>query len=302
MKEPRRWLDDARDLSALERRALAAAERVTAPEGSKRQVWMALSAALPLAPPLPEVSPLPSSDAAGLAGAAGTGSAAELGSVTVGTKTVLAVSALKAVGVGFALGAAAVGGSTWLGSSTEGRVSAPPPAVSTTRNAAPASERPMQARPPLPEPLPATSMEARLLSPSRAGAAPSPLPSATAHVERVEPGAARAAFPDAPAPVVTAPPIAGAVAPALDRARLESQRVAEARRALRTGNPRAALALLESVVREFPNGVLVQEREALSIDALLSCGERAAARARALDFVTRYPGSPHTLAVRRALE
>jgi outer membrane protein assembly factor BamD (BamD/ComL family) len=88
----------------------------------------------------------------------------------------------------------------------------------------------------------------------------------------------------------------------LDRARLESQRVAEARGLLRAGNPGQALRLLAAVGAEFPDGVLVQEREALIIDALLSSGQREKARQRAQDFVNRYPGSPHTLSAQRALQ
>jgi hypothetical protein len=115
----------------------------------------------------------------------------------------------------------------------------------------------------------------------------------------VDPSAARAAFPE-PVQAAASPP-APAPASARDRARLESQRVAEARALLHAGDPRGALALLHSVASEFPNGVLVQEREALTVDALLASGDRDSARQRASDFVQRYPDSPHAPAVQRAL-
>jgi outer membrane protein assembly factor BamD (BamD/ComL family) len=127
------------------------------------------------------------------------------------------------------------------------------------------------------------------------------MPDSAPALKHVDPSAARAAFPDVPP--VTAPAQAAAAPPAseLDRARLESRRVAEARSQLRAGNARGALSLLQAIAVEFPSGVLVQEREALTIESLLSCGEQAAARTRALDFLRRYPGSPHTHSVQRAL-
>jgi hypothetical protein len=116
--------------------------------------------------------------------------------------------------------------------------------------------------------------------------------------------ASRAAFPDATATDPSLSPAAPEPLPSslVDRARLESQRVAEARGLLRAGAPGAALTLLERVAREFPNGVLAQEREALSVEALLASGQRERARAAARAFLEHYANSPHSAAVRRALE
>jgi hypothetical protein len=82
----------------------------------------------------------------------------------------------------------------------------------------------------------------------------------------------------------------------------ESQRVAEARTLLRAGRASDALATLQSLERDEPNGLLAQEREALSIQALAALGQRAAARQRAAAFTQRYPDSPHLAVVRRAAE
>lgn len=80
----------------------------------------------------------------------------------------------------------------------------------------------------------------------------------------------------------------------------EAELVAAARLAL--GNdPRRALALTDEAAREFPEGALVQEREALSIRALAQTGELDAARTRASTFLERYPRGPHAAAVRRAV-
>jgi hypothetical protein len=51
-----------------------------------------------------------------------------------------------------------------------------------------------------------------------------------------------------------------------------------------------------------PNSTLVQEREALAIEALGALGELATARERAARFLARYPASPHAEVVRRMLD
>jgi hypothetical protein len=82
----------------------------------------------------------------------------------------------------------------------------------------------------------------------------------------------------------------------------ESQRVARARQLLRASRPGEALGVLGEIARDFPNGELTQEREALSIEALLLAGDRAGARQRAQAFLARYPTSPHAPVARRALQ
>jgi outer membrane protein assembly factor BamD (BamD/ComL family) len=71
---------------------------------------------------------------------------------------------------------------------------------------------------------------------------------------------------------------------------------------LRAGQASDALKTLQSLERDEPNGLLQQEREALSIQALAALGQRDAARKRAAVFAQRYPASPHLSAVRRAAE
>jgi len=82
----------------------------------------------------------------------------------------------------------------------------------------------------------------------------------------------------------------------------ESQRVAAARSLLRSGRASDALAALQALERDEPNGLLAQEREALAIQALAALGQRAAASQRAAAFTQRYPDSPHLAVVRRAAE
>ena len=81
----------------------------------------------------------------------------------------------------------------------------------------------------------------------------------------------------------------------------ESRMVLEARNALRSGDPGAALRLLEAARIAFPDGGLVQEREALTIEALARSGQREVASRRAEAFLRDYPKSPHAADVRRSI-
>jgi outer membrane protein assembly factor BamD (BamD/ComL family) len=79
----------------------------------------------------------------------------------------------------------------------------------------------------------------------------------------------------------------------------EAHAVLAARAALRSGNPEAALRELSDARASFPRGALVQEREALTIEALARTGQSGAASARAQAFLHRFPRSPHGDDVRR---
>jgi outer membrane protein assembly factor BamD (BamD/ComL family) len=79
----------------------------------------------------------------------------------------------------------------------------------------------------------------------------------------------------------------------------EAHAVLAARAALRSGNPAAALRELSDARALFPRGALVQEREALTIEALARTGQSGAASARAQAFLSRFPRSPHADDVRR---
>jgi hypothetical protein len=72
----------------------------------------------------------------------------------------------------------------------------------------------------------------------------------------------------------------------------ESDLLGRAHAALRS-DPARALALADEHRRKFPNGVLVQEREVLSIEALERLGRHADAVSRADRFLRNFPGSAH---------
>lgn len=108
--------------------------------------------------------------------------------------------------------------------------------------------------------------------------------------------------PTQPAPTASAEPVApatsdpvpqptakGAAAPP---AQTESQLLDAARGAL-ASNPSRALSLARRHAQLFPNGVLVQEREVIAIEALKRQGKGGAAQERAQSFDRKYPNSPH---------
>lgn len=79
----------------------------------------------------------------------------------------------------------------------------------------------------------------------------------------------------------------------------ETEAVLAARQALRSNDPTKALRLLEQARQKFRNGVLTEEREALTIDALARSGNRSRAEERAKAFLIAHPRSPHASDVQR---
>jgi hypothetical protein len=86
-----------------------------------------------------------------------------------------------------------------------------------------------------------------------------------------------------------------------EAARAEARLVGAAREALQHGDPGRALVVLEETQRRFPDGILLQEREALSISALAAVGRKAEAASRASVFLRAFPNSPHAERVRTAV-
>lgn len=95
--------------------------------------------------------------------------------------------------------------------------------------------------------------------------------------------------PPAPAPAARSVP-APKDMPSLDA---ELALLRAAREALGRGEPAAALPSLERHRREFPGGVLVEERMLLRAQALCELGRSAEARASAAELVRAFPSSPH---------
>jgi hypothetical protein len=126
------------------------------------------------------------------------------------------------------------------------------------------------------------------------GAEPAPLaPAAVEPAERAAPVAAPSRAADRP------PKITDDARTRNDLLSLESRMLTEARAELHAGDPRAALQTLERLRARSPRGVLVQEREVLTIQVLSALGDRAAAKRKAKEFLEAHPESPHTAQLRR---
>jgi len=97
------------------------------------------------------------------------------------------------------------------------------------------------------------------------------------------------------------PPPRAALPPRAANPEAELQLVSRAQRALEP-EPRRALALAEEHAASYPRGLFTQEREMLAIQALLKLKQRAAAVARAKEFLANYPTSPHARHLRPLVE
>jgi hypothetical protein len=284
MNDPRRLLEDA-SLSDVERRSLSAALSDEPPSELVSEVWSGIGAAI-------------GSGAAGAA-AAGVGqTGAKAGAASV-AGTGGKVALVKALVVGVTVGAVTAGGAVALAPSP------PQPVASAAASA------------PVPAPRPETARRGREgANTPQVIAEPSALPelrgrrpaAPSVTASSVAPAASDAVHGESSASSVAgfdtrgATPAAQASGPAdTDRARAEARLVGEARDALRQHDAAGALAVLGATERRFPDGILLQEREALTISALAELGRSSEASARARAFLRAFPSSPHAERVRRAV-
>jgi hypothetical protein len=273
MTDPKRWLDEGGGGTAEERALLESGRDARMPSGQRKRVWLGIAAG---------VAGVGASAGTAAGGAIGHGTAAKgtlslLFSGAAG-KTVLAVALLGGAGIGVtalrtglrpaATSPAARAPSQERTETHEsGQAVIPSPAAVDTAEASATA----------PEPRPRTTGPARGVSKSP------PLPSAPA--DDVAPPRTE------PAPEMRA----------TSRLREESAAVVAARRTLLSGDATEALRMLDRLRADFPNGALVQEREALAVRALVESGQKEAARARGEAFLRAFPRSPHGAEVRALL-
>jgi hypothetical protein len=289
MTDPKRWLDEGGGGTAEERDLLESGRNVTMPSALRKRVWLGIAAGV-----------------AGVGASAGTAAgeaigqgAASKGTLSLllsgaGAKTVLAVALLGGAGIG----------------------------VTALRSKEPATPPANASHTPSPDPVeareavePAVTQPSAVDNSEATGAAPAPT-TATApeHKLRAQ-GASQSTATSAPrsaarstsAPaassegVAPAPEARAAEAPPASRLREESAAVVAIRKTLVAGDPAEALRLLERARAEFPNGALVQEREALTVRALAESGRKDAARKRGEAFLRAFPRSPHAAEVRELI-
>ncbi len=206
--------------------------------------------------------PPPGGGGGGAGGASGAGAG---GSALTGA-TLTGARAIAAIAATFAIGVAT------------GVVVAPsvsPPPITPATMLAPQAASAARSEPP---PAPRASSEPPLPAVS-VGSLPSAI--TTAKVARTE-------TPEAPAPSARG---LGAERSLLDIAR----------GALARGEGAEALAAVDRHGREYPDGALVEEREALAVKALVALGRRDEARARAQRFEQRFPNGLMLRAVKGAI-
>lgn len=142
------------------------------------------------------------------------------------------------------------------------------------------------------------------LSKKAADAVPPPTSEAPSSALATTTGPAAQPEPMPPAPSRLAPTLADPPAPLTGTRRSASPAIAsnealaqerrlldEARHALEREDPAAALGSVARHERDFPGGVLVQEREAIAIRALAMLGRSRESRSRLERFRSRFPGS-----------
>jgi hypothetical protein len=236
-------------------------------DSQRRAVYAALGVSLGLAPVAATVT---AASAAAAPAATTTAGSVASGAGLAARLALFAKAPLATVSAGVVLGAAIT---TYVASAPK----TPPKATPTTAAVtAPAVVKKAAPTPPALDPAP--------VEPTPVIEAPKPRVHAPASLdERHTAPTERRAAPaheEAPAPARPAN-VLGAEQALLDPARA----------ALARGDGKGALALLDQHARRFPDGALAQEREAMTIHALVRAGEPERARGRADAFHARYPDS-----------
>jgi len=134
----------------------------------------------------------------------------------------------------------------------------------------------------------------------------------TGHIEFVEPTPAPVArrragddyvpsLPDVPDLVAEPPPERPEADPRMESLAVEMRILSRARELL-AEHPAEALGVIEQHRRQYPGGVLREERESFAIEALLALEHPREAERRYYDFLDHFPDSEHRAHLRRAMQ
>jgi hypothetical protein len=265
MTDPKRWLEEGGDATFEERELLEAGRAVKAPSPLRKRVWLGVAT-----------------------GASGLGVAADAAGAVL-QKGAIAKSALSSVSASAVKGVltvALLGGAGWAVTTLRASPDVPPPAVGarSTPPQVPRSVGQVGARTDSVTGEPAPTASVQETSPYPAGETRSSARPGTA--SRTPDGIAETRAPESRA---------------TSRLREESAAVLAIRRTLLSGDAKEALRMLERARVEFPNGALAQDREALTVRALVESGQKEAARRRGEAFLRTFPKSPHAAEVRALL-
>jgi hypothetical protein len=275
MIDPKRWLDEDGSASSEERALLQAGRDNRMPAGLRERVWLGVAAG------------------AGAAAAPGAAAALQKGVIGKSATSFLAGPIGKAVLAAVLVGGATIG--SWsLRSSKKVEVQSTGRGVSLpSSTAAPAASIAVPAPGDVIDRAPADTS----FPPEAANVATTPR-SRAGEAQRASVHATNATAP----PHEAAPAADGRVeSREASRLREESAAVLEARTALLSGDAARALRVLDRVRAEFPNGALAEDREALTVRALIESGQKDAARVRGESFLRAFPRSPYAAEVRAIL-
>lgn len=299
MNDPKRWLDEGGGATFEERELLDAGRRAALPSALRKRLWIGVATG---AAGLGAASEAAGAVGAAATGGAGLGGASEavgaLGAAAAG-KGVISVLVGSAAAKGVV--AVAIVGAAGLGIA-ELRSPTKPAAVSTA-GATSSPEEPRAAEPSRAREENAAVAAARDENPSTHRSGPAPLRTSPKSLGAMARGAeARSS----PAAVAANEDGARAREAPVDqrsasRLREESAVILAIRRTLLAGDAAEALRMLDRARAAFPNGALVEEREALAVRALVASGQNELARTRGEAFLRAFPRSPHASEVRAVL-
>jgi outer membrane biosynthesis protein TonB len=177
---------------------------------------------------------------------------------------------------------------------------APPPAPVTPSEpsmpAAPVAASPAPAVPAIAAPAPSVGRRAPVLAAPVRGTVPAPTreESTAAEPAVVQENAVPAAL-----PASTASAGARTASAGMDALQGELALVRAAHDALRAGRPDVALERMDQHRRDYPNGALAEERDALRVSAICALG-RPDGRSEAQAFLANHPESPFVARIRDA--
>ncbi|MBI1944720.1 MAG: hypothetical protein HYS27_03435 [Deltaproteobacteria bacterium] len=241
---------------------------------AKARVHHALAASIGVGLLPPSGSPLDGAGAAAGSGASGAAALKAVGGAAAGGAVAGGAAASGALGKGLAIALAV----TMAGTTATGVYLAQDDDQAPTRELTVDNEVPAGFDPSL---LGARPVPASKVAPDR------PAPAELAPV----------AFEQAPAAAVEPTPAERAARLAAERGLLD-----EARGAVARGDGSAALIALEAHRASFPDGQLVEEREALTVLALAKLERNDEAQVKARRFLARWPQSLFATAVSQAVE
>jgi hypothetical protein len=258
MTDPRRWLDPESDARVFEREVLELTKPVSIPAASRDRVWQRV--AMLNQPPV----------GAGESGASGGGAGGGATAGGLGVIKLFVVSALA--GLAFSGGGYAA--------FVDDRPNAPAAPVFQTPQAGLVASAPFAVPPPSTKPLDAEDETF--------------VPRAKPVSRKATPGPATSPEPlETEQPLRPALPVDQSAQPTAlaSQLREEAALIREGRARLRAGDLAGAFATLEAARTRFPRPVLVEEREALTIELLAQSGRLESARERARAFLSQFPES-----------